>query len=99
MSQRCSRPPEPSQTCPLTSSSSFAIPDKRCGILVPTCHGLFQPVHDLQGALRILSAERTTDDDALHRLGHVEPGAPNGRVERHHPMVKQPAYQIIREMT
>src|SRR5439155_4730304 len=47
----------------------------------------------------MLTRERSADNDALHRLRHIQPGATNGRIEGHHPMIEEPAYQIIREMS
>src|SRR5258708_32736829 len=47
----------------------------------------------------MLPSESAAHNDALHRFRHIQPRAANGRVERHHPMIKEPAYQIIREMS
>src|SRR6266699_410215 len=46
----------------------------------------------------MLTGQGPSHNDALHRLGHVEPGTANGRVERHHSMLKEPLYQVIRQM-
>jgi len=46
----------------------------------------------------MLPSQGSAHDDALHRLGHVEPRAAHGRVERHHPMIKEPEHQVIRQM-
>jgi hypothetical protein len=39
----------------------------------------------------MVALERTTDEDALDGLGHVQPGAAERRVERHDAVVEQPA--------
>src|SRR5258708_40170422 len=52
-------------------------------MFVPTRHGLLQPVDDLLCILGMLSSQSARDNDALHGLGHSEPGTANRRVERH----------------
>src|SRR5947209_10958515 len=47
----------------------------------------------------MLTGECSADNDALHRLSHIQPGATNRRIERHHPMIEAPAHQVRREMS
>src|SRR2546421_1915854 len=47
----------------------------------------------------MLTGERSADNDALYRLGHIQPGATNRRIEGHHPMIEAPAHQVRREMS
>lgn len=44
----------------------------------------------------MLPTEGAAHHDALHRLGHIQPGPTNGRGERHDSMLKEPTHQIIR---
>jgi hypothetical protein len=44
----------------------------------------------------VAAGQRTADHDALDRFGHVQPGAAQRGVERHHPMGAQPANQLRR---
>src|SRR5579859_343531 len=81
------------------SSSAFTIPDKGRRVLVPASHGLFQPVNHFLSILRILSTKSPPDKNALYRLCHIQPGPTNRRVERHHPMVKEPTHQLRGEMS
>ena len=99
LDQRRTRAREMRYPSPLASSSPFAVPHERRGFLVPPFHGLLQPVDDLLGVLGMLSSESTWHNDTLYGLCHVEPRAPNGRVEGHHPMLEAPAHQIIRQMS
>src|SRR5271157_3183581 len=98
LDERSPRARETAYTSPLAPPSSLTIPHKRRGFFVPPFHGLLQPVDDLLGALRMLAGQSAGHNDALHRLGHVEPRAAHRRVERHHPMCKEPAHQVMRHM-
>lgn len=63
------------QMCAFASLIPFAFPDKGSQMRIPTRHGLFQPVNDLLGGLGMLTGEGIMDNGALHRLGHIQPGA------------------------
>ena len=73
---------------------AFAIPDERSWLLVPAPRRLLKPASDLVWAMRMLPVERPALEHALDRLGHVEPAAAHGRVERHDPMRAQPQHQV-----
>jgi hypothetical protein len=68
---------------------AFAIPDKRRRLRIPASRRLLEPAPDLLRAVRVLSSERAALEHALDRLGHVEPTAAHGRVERHDAMRTQ----------
>ncbi|SRR6266700_2917425 len=74
---------------------SLAIPDKGGRILVPTGDGFFQPVNDLLLRLRVLPRKGASDQNALHRLCHIQPGTPKWRVERHDAMLKKPGDHLV----
>src|SRR5215207_8094536 len=59
---------------------AFAVPHKRCRLLIPAPRGLLKPAPDLVGAVRMLSVERAALEHALDRLGPVEPAAAHGCV-------------------
>jgi len=82
----------------LTPCRSFAAPLERSGGCVPAADGRGEPVLQVLGALGILTRQRPADYDALDRLGHVQPGAAQRGVERHHPMGAQPADHLRRLM-
>jgi len=65
-------------------------------LLIPAPCGLLKPAPDLVGTVRMLSIERAALEHTLDRLGHVEPAAAYGRVERHDPMRAQPQHQLGR---
>jgi hypothetical protein len=48
---------------------------RESGWICQTCHGLLHPVDDLLCMSRMLTSKRTWHDDALHRFGHMQPGA------------------------
>src|SRR5437764_11725802 len=54
---------------------ALATPDERRRVGVPADHGLGQPGHHLSGAGRVLAGQGAADQDALERLGQVQPGA------------------------
>src|SRR5581483_7213130 len=82
----------------LPSPAALAIPDKRGGLLIPASHRLLQPVNNLLRRLGMLSRKRSAHNDALQRLRHIQPGASNGRRERHDPMSKEPFGDLIGTM-
>ncbi len=64
-------------------------------MLVPPSDGLLEPVDDLLSRLRMLTGEGATHDDALQRLGHIQPGARERRVERQNAVLQQPAHHLV----
>ena len=93
------RAAESSQPCTFASSSSLAIPDKRSGLLVPASYGLLQPLDDLLGRLGMLASQSAAHNDALQRLGHIEPGTGDRRVKRQNAVLQQPANHIIAQVS
>jgi hypothetical protein len=75
---------------PLSALIALAEPDKRGRIGIPASDGVVEPGDQLLLGLGMLSVEGTADDDALDRLGQVQPGAANRSVERHDAMLEQP---------
>src|SRR6266568_474058 len=55
---------------------ALAAPDEGRGRGVPAERGGLQPGDDLVGGGRVLPVQGAADEDALDRLGHVEPGPP-----------------------
>jgi len=81
---------------PLASEVALASPDEGCGIGIPAACGRFEPVDEVVGTRRGLSGESAADEDALDRLGHVQPGAAQGRIQRHDSVCDQPEDQARR---
>lgn len=81
-----------------SSLPAFAVPDKRRRLCIPASRRLLEPAADLHRAVRMLPGERAAFEDALDRLGHVEPTAAHGRVQRHDPVRTQPQHQLGRLM-
>jgi len=81
---------------------ALAAPDERRGCGVPTGDRVFQPGRQFVLVRRMLTSERTAADDALHRLGHVEPRVTDGCVQRHDAVLNEPAddrpTQVAREI-
>src|SRR3954454_11554565 len=83
-----------SLAAPLTTEVALTVPGEGRGIGVPAARGRLEPVDDVVRGGRRLSVERATDEDALDRLGHVEPGAAQRRVQRHDAVLDQPQHQV-----
>src|SRR4051812_49939454 len=64
---------------------AFAVPHKRGWLRIPGPRGLLKPGPDLVWAARMLPVPRAALEHTLDRLGHVQPAAAHGRVERHDP--------------
>src|SRR4051812_23395432 len=75
---------------------ALAVPDERRGLPVPAPRRLLEPGADLGRAPRLLPLERPALEDALDRLGHVQPAAAQGRVERHDAVPAQPQHHLGR---
>src|SRR6476659_2745744 len=73
---------------------ALAVPDERRGLPVPAPRRLLEPGADLGRAPRLLPVERPALEDALDRLGHVQPAAAQGRVERHDAVPAQPQHHL-----
>jgi hypothetical protein len=83
--------PQASLSGALASLEARAVPNERSGGGVPAGDGVVEPGDQVVLGLRLLSVEGAADDDPLDGLGHVQPGAADRRVERHHAVVEQPA--------
>ena len=75
----------------LAALEALAVPDERSGVGIPARDRVVEPGNQVVLGRRLLSVEGAADDDPLDGLGHVQPGAADRRVERHDPMVEQPA--------
>src|SRR3954451_12018621 len=77
----------------LPSELALAGPDEGGGVGVPAARGRFEPVDDVVRGGGGLPGQCTADEDALDRLGHVQPGAADRRVERHDAVLNQPEHE------
>src|SRR5215211_4050779 len=77
----------------LAAELALTTPDERRRIGVPATRGLFEPAHNLLRGGRRLPFERAAGEDALDRLGHVQPGAAERGVQRHDAAGDQPEDQ------
>src|SRR3954451_5805446 len=80
-------------TAAFASELPFAAPLEGSGVGVPAARGGFEPVNDVVRGAGVLAGEGATDEDALDRLGHVQPGAAERGVERHDAVLDQPEDQ------
>ena len=71
----------------LAALEALAVPDERSGGGVPARDRVVEPGDQVVLGLGLLSVEGAADDDPLDGLGHVQPGAADRRVERHHAVV------------
>ncbi len=82
--------------CPLAACSPLATPHEGRRVGVPAPYFRRQPGHQLGAGLRMVTLQRPPRENALHRLGQVQPGATQRRVERHDAVLEQPAAQVPR---
>jgi hypothetical protein len=85
-----------SLTTSLAASSAFAAPFEGSWVEVPTMCNTFQKGDDLLGSFWRLSCQAAAYQNALHRFGHIQPGATNRCVQRHDSMFDQPSYKAWR---
>src|SRR5919112_484277 len=74
-----------------TARVALAVPGERRSVGIPAGDGVVEPGDELLLGLRVVALEGAADDDALERLGEVQPGAADRRVERHDAMLEEPA--------
>src|SRR6266702_2137481 len=74
---------------------ALAAPDERRRMPIPALDGVGEPAHERLGVSRVLTGERPPLDDALQRLGHVEPGASGRRVEQEDAVLSTPLHQAV----
>ena len=86
----CGGAAESAMFCTDPALPSFAVPDERSWSRIATSDGVLQPGDDFRRGLRLLAIQCPATDDALDRLGHVQPGAAQWCVQRHHPVREQP---------
>ena len=67
----CGGAAESALFCTDPALPSFAVPDERSWVRIPTSDGVLQPGDQLGRALRMLAGQRPATQDALDRLGHV----------------------------
>ena len=77
----------------LATEQALAGPLEGRGVGVPAARGGFEPVDDVVRGSRCLAGERAADEDALDRLGHVQPGAAEWGVERHDAVLNEPQHE------
>src|SRR5215208_7942151 len=77
----------------LASELALAGPDEGGGVGVPAARRRFEPGDDVARRSRGLAGQCTADEDALDRLGHVQPGAAERGIERHDAVGDQPQHE------
>src|SRR5271154_3843417 len=92
------RAPQPMATLPLTPPPgrpmTTPLEPRRGRVPVP-CHRL-EPRYDLRHRRRVLTVQGPPLEDPLEALGHVQPGPAHRRVQRHDPLLEQPADELGR---
>ncbi len=78
---------------------ALAVPHEGCRLPVPSLGRRLEPGADLGRAWRLLAVERPALEEALDRLGHGQPAAGQGRVERHDAVPAQPEHHRRRLVT
>src|SRR6266542_170663 len=77
----CGRATETASFLAHSTLSAFAVPDERRWRSIPARHPVLQPGDQLLHGFRMLSAQRSAVDDALHRFGHIQPRSAEWRVQ------------------
>ena len=83
----------------IPAGSTLTTPFKRRWRLIPMMSNGREPADDLIRRLRIASSQGAPDENILDRLGHVQPGGAQWRVERHDAVGNQPEDECRRLMT
>ncbi len=65
---------------------------------IPALDGVGKPVFEGLHSIDILSLYRSSDENALHRFGHIEPGASARRVQESNAAFMTPTHPIVTVM-
>ena len=77
---------------------ALASPDERSGMAIPPGDGVGEPLFEHFHVVDVMAFECPSDNNALHRFGHIEPGAGIGGVQQAEPALGTPVDQIITAM-
>src|SRR5712692_8163343 len=74
---------------------TLATPDERGPMPIPAHDCFSEPVLEHLNVGGVLPVERSPFDDALDRLGHIEPRARGGRPEQEDAMLSAPLHETV----
>src|SRR5579884_1623043 len=74
----------------ITASVAFASPNEGRRVPIPAFNGLAKPLFEQFHIIDMMPLERSSLDDALHGLSHIEPGASVRRAEEHNALLSTP---------
>src|SRR5579859_5680286 len=83
---------------PIAAAMSLAAPDEGSRLTIPALDRVGQPVFEDLNIIDMMALQGSADDDPLHRLSHIEPGASTRRVEEPNPPFMAPRHQIMTVM-
>jgi hypothetical protein len=78
----------------ITTSVPFASPDEGRRMPIPAYDGAAQPTFEDLDILDVMTLQSSAQDDALHRLGHIEPGTGTGHIQQANAVFVGPSDQI-----
>src|SRR5947209_4437025 len=82
----------------VATSMALAAPNEGGRMPIPPLDGVPEPVFEDLHIIDMMALHSSPDDDALHRFGHVEPGASTRRVEEPNALVMAPPHPIATVM-
>jgi hypothetical protein len=74
---------------------AFAAPDERRRVPIPALDRVGKPLLEHLDVGGVLTRKRSPLENALQRLGHVEPGASGGRPEQEDVMFRTPLHETV----
>ena len=88
----------PPRTGPVATSMPLAAPYEGSRMAIPGDNGVTEPVFEDLHVINMLTSQLPSFDDALHRFGHVEPGAGVGRREQQDAVLGTPLHKTVAAM-
>src|SRR6266487_1269415 len=83
---------------PVATGMPLASPDERSRMPIPAFDGVGKPIFEDLHIIDMVSLHRSSDQNALHRFGHVEPRACTRSVEEPNAMFMTPTHPIVAVM-
>src|SRR5216684_3628839 len=76
----------------------LASPDEGSRMTIPSLDGIPKPIFEDLHIIDMVSLQRSADENALHRFGHVEPRASTRGVQEPNAVFTTPTHQIAAVM-
>src|SRR5512135_1697577 len=83
---------------PVAACMPLASPDKRRRVTIPPFDSIPKPIFEDLHIINMMPFHRSSDENALHRFGHVKPRASTRGVQEANAVFMTPTHKIVTVM-